>query len=80
MNNLRFRLVRAPIHRFRFHGGIVDTMRTLLGPWCVRFELLLGLPAMSQYDAAAISVSPAFGTTDSTPFSVVSTYGRRQHA
>jgi hypothetical protein len=52
--------------------GIVDSTLYSTSSMVRSMELLLGLPPMSQYDAAAMPMYAAFGTTPiSTPFDVI---------
>ncbi len=52
--------------------GIVDSTMYSTSSMLRSIELLLGLPPMSQYDAAAMPMYASFGTTlDETTFSVI---------
>jgi YVTN family beta-propeller protein len=52
--------------------GIVDSTLYSTSSYVRSIELLLGLPPMSQYDAAAMPVYAAFGTEPTiTPFNVI---------
>jgi YVTN family beta-propeller protein len=62
-------LVLSPYTR---RGGIVDSTLYSTSSMVRSIELLLGMPPMSQYDAAAMPMYAAFGTQpDTTPFSVI---------
>jgi YVTN family beta-propeller protein len=52
--------------------GIVDSTQYSTSSMVRSMELLLGLPPMSQYDAAAMPMYASFGvTTDLTPYTVI---------
>ena len=52
--------------------GIVDSTQYSTSSMVRSMELLLGLPPMSQYDAAAIPMYASFGaTTDLAPYTVI---------
>ncbi len=52
--------------------GIVDSTQYSTSSMVRSMELLLGLPPMSQYDAAAMPMYASFGVTaDETPFTVI---------
>jgi len=52
--------------------GIVDSNLYSTSSMVRSMELLLGMPPMSQYDAAALPMYASFGTTpDTTPFNVL---------
>jgi hypothetical protein len=52
--------------------GIVDSTLYSTSSFVRSMELLLGMPPMSQYDAAAMPLYASFGTTaEGTPFTVI---------
>ncbi len=54
------------------HRGIVDSTMYSTSSMVRSIELLLGLPPMSQYDAAAMSMYASFGIEkDNSPFTVI---------
>ncbi len=58
--------------------GIVDSTLYSTSSMVRSMELLLGLPPMSQYDAAAMPMYASFGTeADATPFTVIPAANRR---